>query len=112
MGAARATPRAPGPAGAGGEGEDLAAQLGSGLNLAGTGPGKGASGYEDWGDKRAKKKKGRRAAKGEKTTAGGGGASPQVEETHACSICGARYPSRSKLFKHIRESGHAALKSA
>ena len=43
---------------------------------------------------------------------GAGGASPQVEETHACSICGARYPSRSKLFKHIRESGHAALKSA
>ena len=112
MGGARATPRAPGPAGAGGEGEDLAAQLGSGLNLAGTGPGKGASGDEDWGDKRAKKKKGRRAAKGEKATAAGGGASPQVEETHACSICGARYPSRSKLFKHIRESGHAALKSA
>ena len=110
--AAAAAAAAAGPAGAGGEGEDLAAQLGSGLNLAGTGPGKGASGDEDWGDKRAKKKKGRRAAKGEKATAAGGGASPQVEETHACSICGARYPSRSKLFKHIRESGHAALKSA
>jgi len=96
----------------GGEGEDLAGQLESGLSLTGTGPAMGGGGDEDWGNKRAKKKKGRRAGKGEKAATGGGGASTQAEETHSCSICGARYPSRSKLFKHIRESGHAALKSA
>ena len=99
-----------GPAEEGGEGEDLAGQLGSGLSLAGTAPATGVGGDVDWGNKQAKKKKGRRAGKGEKAPTGG--ASPQAEETHSCSICGARYPSRSKLFKHIRESGHAALKSA
>jgi DnaJ family protein A protein 5 len=28
----------------------------------------------------------------------------------ACQVCGAAIGSRSKLFKHIQEEGHAALK--
>mmetsp|Transcript_97368 Transcript_97368/g.270840 ORF Transcript_97368/g.270840 Transcript_97368/m.270840 type:complete len:602 (+) Transcript_97368:84-1889(+) len=29
-----------------------------------------------------------------------------------CAVCGERFPSRSKLFQHIKASGHAALKPA
>ena len=82
----------------------LASQLEGGLSL-------GGGNEEGWDTGKKPKKKSRRRAGKEK----GGGAPPQlagdVEETHACTVCGARYVSRSKLFKHIRESGHAALKT-
>lgn len=29
-----------------------------------------------------------------------------------CAVCHAQFESRTKLFQHIKESGHAALKSA
>ena len=29
-----------------------------------------------------------------------------------CGICGGEFPSRSKLFEHIKSSGHAMLKDA
>jgi len=31
-------------------------------------------------------------------------------ETHRCAVCGELFPSRSKLFQHIKATGHAALK--
>lgn len=44
-----------------------------------------------------------KAAKGKK-----GGASEPSEAL--CSVCGEEFPSRTQLFKHIKESGHAVLK--
>lgn len=38
-----------------------------------------------------------------------GKASNNTSET-SCKVCGKDFPSRSKLFQHIKESGHAALK--
>ncbi|KAH7157236.1 hypothetical protein EDB81DRAFT_419038 [Dactylonectria macrodidyma] len=32
----------------------------------------------------------------------------EQDETHRCSACGETYPSKTKLFTHIRENGHAA----
>ena len=29
-----------------------------------------------------------------------------------CGVCGGEFPSRSKLFEHIKSSGHAVLKDA
>merc|ERR1712060_92369 len=36
---------------------------------------------------------------------------PGADAQH-CAVCGEVFPSRSKLFKHIEATGHAALKSA
>ena len=50
--------------------------------------------------KEVRRKKGKSAAKKETT------------DSHlSCSTCHAEFGSRTKLFKHIKESGHAALKS-
>lgn len=45
-------------------------------------------------------RKPRRAAKG------GGGSGPEK-----CNMCGERFPSRSKLFSHVREKGHAIMEA-
>jgi len=33
-------------------------------------------------------------------------------DSHMCGVCGADFPSKSKLFQHVREKGHAVLKEA
>lgn len=38
--------------------------------------------------------------------------SGQAADTSRCAVCGDSFPSRSKLFQHIKASGHAALKPA
>ena len=36
-------------------------------------------------------------------------ASSSAEGLHICQVCQAAFPSRSKLFKHIEQTGHAIL---
>uniref|UniRef100_A0A0G4F1Q3 J domain-containing protein n=1 Tax=Chromera velia CCMP2878 TaxID=1169474 RepID=A0A0G4F1Q3_9ALVE len=55
---------------------------------------------------------GKQKGKGKK----GGGSAPSAggsaaTSSHSCSVCGAAFDSRTKLFTHIREKGHAALKT-
>mmetsp|Transcript_116594 Transcript_116594/g.341241 ORF Transcript_116594/g.341241 Transcript_116594/m.341241 type:complete len:590 (+) Transcript_116594:103-1872(+) len=60
----------------------------------------------------------RKAAKGNKTeeeTADGASSSKQTPngqaaDMHRCEVCGENFTSRTKLFQHIKATGHAALK--
>ena len=56
---------------------------------------------------KAKAKKAARKANG--VVKGGPGAKEAVPEM-TCSKCGQRFESRTKLFKHLEQTGHAALK--
>ena len=56
----------------------------------------------------AKKKPGRGKVK-KKTSAKGLEGTPQASAT-ACMVCGAECSTRNRLFKHIKDTGHAALK--
>ncbi|KKY15021.1 putative meiotically up-regulated protein [Phaeomoniella chlamydospora] len=61
---------------------------------------------------KAKKKRAKKAAAtaaAEQTQKGTG--SKTAEGNLACTICGEEFPSKTKLFTHVREQGHAALKS-
>ncbi|KAJ4255070.1 hypothetical protein NW762_009874 [Fusarium torreyae] len=55
------------------------------------------------------KKVGKAKAKRAKKAAA---AQAQQEETPQCGVCGESFTSRTKLFTHIRDEGHAALKPA
>lgn len=64
---------------------------------------------------KAKKEKKKEALSSKASNAkqsGKRGPQAETEEPPAteCSVCGQQFASRSKLFRHIRESGHAALK--
>jgi len=49
---------------------------------------------------------------GEKSCKKGKGKRKEVESSAAwCAVCGAEFPSRSKMFQHIKSTGHAAPKS-
>ncbi|KAH6890993.1 hypothetical protein B0T10DRAFT_299480 [Thelonectria olida] len=56
----------------------------------------------------AKKKIGKAKAKRQKKAAAAAQAQAQQDEAHQCSVCGETYSSRTKLFTHIKENGHAA----
>ncbi|KAH8706853.1 hypothetical protein BGZ61DRAFT_350733 [Ilyonectria robusta] len=53
------------------------------------------------------KKVGKAKAKREKKAAAAAAQSEQ-DEIHRCSVCGETFTSKTKLFNHIRENGHAA----
>ncbi|KAH7154811.1 hypothetical protein B0J13DRAFT_209928 [Dactylonectria estremocensis] len=53
------------------------------------------------------KKVGKAKAKRERKAAAAAAQFDQ-DETHRCSVCGETYTSKTKLFTHIRENGHAA----
>ncbi|RYP48997.1 hypothetical protein DL768_005188 [Monosporascus sp. mg162] len=61
-------------------------------------------------DEPPQKKVGKAKAKREKKAARQ--AASDQSGAHACARCNAAFESRTKLFKHIDESGHAALKTA
>ncbi|CAK4023080.1 dnaJ homolog subfamily C member 21-like [Lecanosticta acicola] len=61
------------------------------------------------GDQPSKSKMGKAAQKRAKKAAA---AANQVEAGHKCQLCHEEFPSRTRLFAHIEEEGHAALKSA
>eukprot|EP00793_Prasinoderma_coloniale_P001077 PRCOL_00006068-RA len=56
---------------------------------------------------RRKLKKALKAAAG----AGGKGSGNGIDPGNVCKVCGETFPSRTALFRHIRSSGHAALRS-
>ena len=56
---------------------------------------------------RRKLKKALKAAAG----AGGKGSGNGIDPGNMCKVCGETFPSRTALFRHIRSSGHAALRS-
>ncbi|CEL96951.1 unnamed protein product [Vitrella brassicaformis CCMP3155] len=66
--------------------------------------------------------KGRRKGGGKQAKRGGGDTAaaaaaasapaPAAADVHECQVCSERFESRTKLFKHIKEVGHAALKEA
>ncbi|KAK3054867.1 hypothetical protein LTR09_004025 [Extremus antarcticus] len=67
----------------------------------GTGTGSGAG----------KQKMGKAAQKRAKRAAATA-ASEQSDSTHTCATCNASFPSKTRLFQHIKDHGHAALKPA
>ena len=94
------------------------------------GVGGDSSGEDDWGTKKGKRK-GKKGKGGEaqqqaqptvqKAKSGKSGrktAAPQMKDVSgvkqgdglSCAICGERFDSRNKLFKHISKTGHAQLK--
>ena len=72
------------------------------------GAGGGVADDNDWG-RGGKKKKGKKGKGGGKKSASTSAGARTAEL--ACKICGLEFPSKTKLFKHINETGHAALKT-
>ena len=83
------------------------------------GEGKGATGSTGWstkvgesgpaavdGDKGARRRRRQAAKASAKEDRGKGG---QEDDGLGCRVCGRRFPSRSKLFAHVKSEGHAVL---
>nr|OQO06398.1 hypothetical protein B0A51_18902 [Rachicladosporium sp. CCFEE 5018] len=63
-------------------------------------------------DKRSGKTKlGKAAQKRAKKAAAAVGATEESSKAHQCAGCNASFPSRTQLFQHIKDFGHAALKT-
>lgn len=56
------------------------------------------------------KLKGKKAKDARKRAKEASGAA-EVKETSQCTVCGGVFPSKNKLFQHIKKEGHAALKT-
>jgi DnaJ family protein A protein 5 len=65
---------------------------------------------DDWKSQSSKPKMGKAAQKRAKKAAASA-AAQTGESTNQCEVCNETFPSRSTLFKHIKDEGHAALKS-
>jgi DnaJ family protein A protein 5 len=65
---------------------------------------------DDWKAQSSKPKMGKAAQKRAKKAAASA-AAQTVESTNQCEVCNQTFSSRSTLFKHIKDEGHAALKS-
>ncbi|KAF1824594.1 DnaJ-domain-containing protein, partial [Dissoconium aciculare CBS 342.82] len=65
---------------------------------------------DEGGSQSSKPKMGKAAQKRAKKAAASA-AAQKVESTNQCEVCNETFASRSTLFKHIKDEGHAALKS-
>jgi DnaJ family protein A protein 5 len=66
---------------------------------------------DDDGRSQTSKPKMGKAAQKRAKKAAASAAAQTAESTNKCEVCNETFPSRSTLFKHIKDEGHAALKS-
>jgi DnaJ family protein A protein 5 len=66
---------------------------------------------DDDGRSQTSKPKMGKAAQKRAKKAAASAAAQTAESTNKCEVCNETFPSRSTLFKHIIDEGHAALKS-